>query len=301
MKERDRLGRWRTPKAEQRFRAMENELWRDAFTEQPEILDVETTAGTTRVYRWPRTGEPVVLLHGMSGTSFMWSTFVEDLDAWDVYAVDTMGDAGRSVHRVPFRNADDLATWLHETLDALGLSSAHLVGNSYGAWLALNLARRSPSGARSISLLDPAGMAPLSYRSFVWALQVFAAAFLPARLRRRAAMRLRMPMLEDRRAVRMMFFGVRHHPFRLPIENLSDDDLRALTTPTLLLIGAKSEIYRPRSVLARATALITDLDAAFLPGVGHALPINPNADAGRRVDAFLHRVAGTRAAKAVTE
>jgi pimeloyl-ACP methyl ester carboxylesterase len=201
-----------------------------------------------------------------------------------------MGDVGRSVQRVGFRDAADIARWLDETLEGLGLASAHLVGNSYGAWLALNLVRRARGRARSLSLLDPAGMAKLSFRAFVWAFQTFAAAFLPAPLRRRAATRLRMQLLEDKRTVRMLFHGVRNHPFRLPIENLSDEDLRSIAVPTLLLMGAKSEIYRAPKVLARAQALMRDLDAAILPGVGHSLPIDPKANAGTLVDQFLTRV-----------
>ena len=62
MKRREHLGRWRSPASEARFRALEDELWREAFPQAPEALDVETEAGTTRVYRWPGDGRPVVLM-----------------------------------------------------------------------------------------------------------------------------------------------------------------------------------------------------------------------------------------------
>src|SRR4051794_13612703 len=102
MKPREHLGRWRSEKAEARFRAVEDELWRGAVPGPPAALAIHTTAGPTRVYHWAGAGDPLVLLHGMGGTSIMWHGFVDDLRGRDVYAVDTMGDAGRSVHRVAF-------------------------------------------------------------------------------------------------------------------------------------------------------------------------------------------------------
>jgi pimeloyl-ACP methyl ester carboxylesterase len=114
MKPREHLGRWRSQASEQRFRAVEDELWREAFPDPPEALDVETEAGTTRVYRWPGDGRPVVLLHGMGGTSLMWWDFVGQLGGRTVYAIDTMGDAGRSVHRRAFYGVADVAEWLQQ-------------------------------------------------------------------------------------------------------------------------------------------------------------------------------------------
>src|SRR5437879_1313174 len=107
MKPREHLGRWRTPEAEKRYRAQEDALWQK-YPKLPEALDVETHWGTTRVYRWPGKGEPVVLLHGMGGTSVMWGMLVGDLGGRSVYAVDTMGDVGRSLHRVAFSDVADL-------------------------------------------------------------------------------------------------------------------------------------------------------------------------------------------------
>jgi pimeloyl-ACP methyl ester carboxylesterase len=304
MKRREYLGRWRSAKAEQRFRAVEDQLWKEAFPEPPDTVTVETHAGSTRVYHWPGTGEPTVLLHGMGGTSIMWWVLLSELaeltegdgrDGRPVYAIDTMGDVGRSVHRLAFHDAADMARWLDETLAGLGLERAHLVGSSYGGWLALNLARRAPGRVLSISLVDPAGMAKINYRFYAWGAKVFIASLMPEPVRRRAAVRFRMPGLEDKRVMRMVLGGQINHPFRLPSDILlSDDDLRAITAPTLLLMGGESEIYRPEEVLARARATMPNLEAAVIPDVGHAMPIDPNAGVARRVDDFLSRLAQPR-------
>jgi pimeloyl-ACP methyl ester carboxylesterase len=283
-------GQWRSERAERRFRSLEDELWHELVPCPPATRDLATRFGTTRTYHWPGAGEPVVLLHGMGGTSLMWAAVVGDLGGRDVYAVDTMGDVGRSVPSLAFGDCDDVAAWLDETLAGLGLARAHLGGSSYGAWMGMNLVLRRPGRVCSLALLDPAGMAPISRRFFTWGACVLGASLMPAPVRRRAAVRLRMPLLEDRRMMRMGLWPQINHPFRLPIQVLSDDDLRHLTVPVLLLIGERSEIYDGREVLARAEATMPDVDAMIIAGVGHTLPVDPRADAGRRIDEFLTRI-----------
>lgn len=289
MKNREHLGRWRNEASERRFRAVEDQLWRERWPQPPVMLDVDTTWGLTRVYRWEGEGAPIVLLHGMGGTSVMWSVLVDGLAPRPVYAVDTLGDVGRSVQRAAFDGPGDVAAWVDQTVAGLGLDAAHLVGNSYGGWLALNAALRAPARVLSISLLDPAGMAPISYRFFVWGAQVFLAAFMPAPIRRLAARRLGMPLLEDKRIMRMAFGGQVNHPFRLPLEILSDADLRRVEVPTLLLVGEKSEIYRGAEVVERARQHMPNVTASLIAGVGHALPVDPKAEAPARVKDFLDR------------
>src|SRR4051812_23965470 len=103
MKTKVHLGRWRSEQSEQRFRAMEDELWRTSgAVRTPEPIDVETRLGPTRAYRWAGTGVPIVFLHGVSGTSLVWGKYADALPDHDVYAIDVIGDVGRSRQDVPF-------------------------------------------------------------------------------------------------------------------------------------------------------------------------------------------------------
>src|SRR5690349_10526142 len=70
--EKPAIGRWRSEDAKERFHATEQAIWDDRGHPQPERLDIQTWAGTTRVYRWGGEGEPIVLLHGMGGTGLSW-------------------------------------------------------------------------------------------------------------------------------------------------------------------------------------------------------------------------------------
>ena len=101
--------------------------------------------------------EPLVLIHGFSGTARVWEPVLDALAAHhDVHALTLAGHSGGSalaagIESSPAALADDL----ERQLDALGLDTAHLCGNSLGGWMAIELAGRGR--ARSVVALAPAG------------------------------------------------------------------------------------------------------------------------------------------------
>jgi pimeloyl-ACP methyl ester carboxylesterase len=101
-------------------------------------------------------GEPLVLLHGITGSARMWADVVPLLaDRHDVVAPTALGHrGGRPAERRPARIAH-VADDIERLLDELGFDRPHLAGNSMGGWVALELARRGR--ARSVCALSPAG------------------------------------------------------------------------------------------------------------------------------------------------
>jgi pimeloyl-ACP methyl ester carboxylesterase len=102
-------------------------------------------------------GEPLVLVHGFSCSPRVWHPVVGDLQQrFDVLGVTLAGHAGG----VPLSlgtgtAADALADQVERDMDEAGLDTAHLVGNSLGGWVVLELAKRGR--ARSVVALAPAG------------------------------------------------------------------------------------------------------------------------------------------------
>jgi pimeloyl-ACP methyl ester carboxylesterase len=264
------IGKWRTDEAHRRFVEMEDELWREHWPRPPDALDLETSAGMTRVYRWPGEGEVVVFLHGMGATGLSWSPYVERLAGFDVYAVDTIGDVGRSEHRAVIEDAAGLALWLDETLAAASLDRAHLAGTSYGGFLALNLAARIPQRVASLTVIDGGGLAPFRLARFMlWGMPMLLGSLAPRRLRERLA-RSR-PTLEDPRVMRMALHAQRNHAFRLPAaEPLTDDELRSISAPTAVLVAEKSAPFASNVQAARAR-LIPHAEVVVIEGARHEL------------------------------
>jgi pimeloyl-ACP methyl ester carboxylesterase len=126
-----------------------------------EPLDIPGRHGTTRVdVCGVADGPPVVLLPGGGATATVWWGVADALaDTHRVCAVDVIGDRGRSVYDgEPVRGEADLMRWLDETLDALGVPGAAVVGHSYGGWLAARYALHAPHRVNRLALLDPTGV-----------------------------------------------------------------------------------------------------------------------------------------------
>jgi pimeloyl-ACP methyl ester carboxylesterase len=100
-------------------------------------------------------GPPLVLLHGFTDTWRTWELVVPALERrHDVLAVTLAGHAGGP----PIERAIDddvLADAVESAMDAARLDTAHVVGNSLGGYVALQLAARGR--ARSVAALAPAG------------------------------------------------------------------------------------------------------------------------------------------------
>lgn len=262
------ISRWKRDDVKQRFHALEQAIWDDQGFPQPEPLDIPTWAGTTRVYRWHGEGDPVVLLHGMGGTALTWGPYLEGLAGQDVYAVDTIGDVGRSEQTALIADGDDLARWLDETVAGVGVDRAHLAGTSYGGYLALNLAARSPQRVASITLIDAGGLSPFRLGRFMlWGLPNLLGSKAPGPIRRSMA-RTR-PLLEDPRLMKLALLGQVNHPFGMPNPvELSDDELQSITVPTTAVIAGRSAPFGPRLAAQRA-ALIPGAVVDVIDGAGH--------------------------------
>ncbi len=103
-------------------------------------------------------GEPVVLLHGFTGHWRHWKPVLADLVArYEVIAPTLAGHNGGPPYAsgMGLRNVADAGDSLERHLDELGVGTAHLVGNSMGGSLALELAKRGR--ARSVVALSPGG------------------------------------------------------------------------------------------------------------------------------------------------
>lgn len=111
-------------------------------------------------------GPAVVLLHGLGMSWRAWRPLLGPLSGdHDVFAPTLPGHCG-GPPAPPGLRVDGLADHLEGLLDEQGLGRAHLVGNSLGGWLALELARRGR--ALSVTAVSPAG----AYRHAVDQLRV---------------------------------------------------------------------------------------------------------------------------------
>jgi pimeloyl-ACP methyl ester carboxylesterase len=100
-------------------------------------------------------GPPMVLIHGIMDTWRTWELVLAGLERHhDVLAVTLAGHAGGP----PLDGADPaeaLLRGVEDAMDEAGFRTAHLVGNSLGGYVALNLAARGR--ARTVVAFAPGG------------------------------------------------------------------------------------------------------------------------------------------------
>jgi pimeloyl-ACP methyl ester carboxylesterase len=254
--------------------------------------DVVTSFGTTRVHRLGSGDEtPFVLLPGSGGPSLMWYAYVGRLAASrPVIAIDTIGEPGPSVQTRAIDSGDEWSQWLGETLAALGVKRAHLVGTSYGGWIALRHALRSPHAVESLALLDPGGFGTVSRKFIAWVIAGGLAAFTPRPIRHALARPLRNVTLRHDDAMPLVkaTFGFQRR-LMLPTP-LTDDDLNRITAPTLVLLGGHSQLYDAREVAARITAQMPHAVAEIVPEASHDLALWRPGELAARIVTFAEGI-----------
>jgi pimeloyl-ACP methyl ester carboxylesterase len=122
-----------------------------------EDLYLKTREGEVHVLHGG-SGEPVLYLHGI-GEAGYWNSFHEALNrSFELYAPDHPGFGFTDVMD-DLDHIDDLVYHTLDLLDHLGLRrNVHLVGHSFGGWVAAELAVHSPDRFASLVLAAPFGL-----------------------------------------------------------------------------------------------------------------------------------------------
>ena len=285
-----RVSAFTSEKAEARFRVAYQRIFARLWPTDTVAVDLPTAYGTTRAYRLGGDGVPFVLLPGSAGNSLMWHTQLNRLRRdRPVIAIDPVGEPGGSVQTAPIENGADWARWLDEVLAGLGVGQAHLVGCSYGGWVALQHELHSPGRMASITLLDPGGFGRITRRFLAWIIAGGLAALTPGPIRSFAARPLRNAALRDDEVTGLMkaTFGFRR---RLPLPpELTDEELRRVTVPVLVLLGERSQMYDASAVAKRIGEVMPMGVAEVVPVAGHDLPVHSPDLVAERTAEFAAR------------
>ncbi|MGC7098516.1 alpha/beta fold hydrolase [Amycolatopsis lurida] len=252
-------------------------------------LDVETSFGTTRVYRHGSGGAPIVLLHGLLAGAPMWASFWAKLSAGHtVYTVDILGEGGHSVQTEPMAGHADRARCLDEVLAALKLTEVHLVGSSSGGWQATNYATRYRDRLATVTLLDPTTVtANFSFGALRYGvlLKLFPFDWMWRRFFRWAAG----VDVSDDPAVRLARATIGAYRPAVPFQTcLPEADLRAMDVPTLAIFSGRSVAHDSTLAAERLRAWLPESEVEIWPELGHYLTA---ADRHRVADRLLRFVA----------
>lgn len=128
---------------------------------------VETLNGQQRYFEVHGTGEPLLLLHGFSGSSQDW---VPSLAQWgtkcQLILPDLRGHGRSGILPKPFRH-DDAAVDIFALLDHLGIRTCKGVGISAGGNVLLHMATKQPDRMTSMVLVSATPYFPAQARTIM--------------------------------------------------------------------------------------------------------------------------------------
>lgn len=236
-----------------------------------ERLNLLTRHGETfAIACGPMSAPPLILLHGAGTNSAIWGAdMAEYSQHFRVYAVDLLGEAGKSAPNRPAWESQAYAEWLDDVFYALGIEKAVLVGISQGGWTALKFAVSRPERVEKLVLMCPGGIIP-DRVSFVF----------------RAIGLSLLGEWGTKRLVQMLYGGqaipegveeiivqmTRNFKPRMGVLPIfSDAELRRLTMPTLLIGGTADAMRDIPKIAARLKNFLPQLEVTIIPGAGHVL------------------------------
>jgi pimeloyl-ACP methyl ester carboxylesterase len=285
------VGRFRSAAAKAAYLRAYDRAMAD-LPEPDRTLDIPTRFGTVRGYRFdgPRDDEPLVLLQGQSSAAPAWGdTLPELLRRRTVYALDLLGQAGRSTQDTPLVSFADHAAWLRDVLDALPEERFHLVGLSIGGWNAMNLAARDPAGIASLTLLDsPLVVGPLSTETILRSIPMMLPGVPRSWLEGFTRWTAGGAPTDDLPVADLIATGLETYTgASTPPGLLTDEDLTAIEAPVLYIVAGASTMHDPQVIAERARRRLRRGTVRVYDGASHAVFYERTAQVLDDLEAFL--------------
>ncbi len=240
-----------------------------------EELDLPTRFGATHlIASGPVGAKPVILLHGQNSSAISWLHNISDVSRdFRAYAVDTIGDMGKSKPVQLPGSREDYTGWLLEVFDQLKVEKADLVGISYGGFLSVNFALAKPERVNHVVLLAPGipnfGSPTLQWANYGMPMMLLPSRFTATRFINGISMKGYSPEDPVHEQMILGMMNMKKLSFMRPV--LTDEELKRMSVPTLLLIGDHEIMYEPHKALDCATRLIPNLKTELIPNACHFL------------------------------
>lgn len=263
--------------------------------------DIETSFGRTHVLTAGDPSKPpLVAMHGINISSTSWLPLLPTLAAaHKVTMIDAIGQVSKSIATKPITEAAHLVAWLDETLRALGVDRAAMVGMSMGAWIATQYAVAFPDRVDRLALICPVGL--VSELRLRWLLRAYGGlAFRPSEARLESfldtlvtpAGRGRLRQDPWRLIIQQCAVGIMGFKFALiggvrPTRR----DLRALSAaqiPVLAIIGRDESLHDGPKMAVRFRQRLPEARIEVIDEANHLITVDQPEIVERLLADFLH-------------
>lgn len=273
------------------------EAWYDKFLARAAVpvehREVPTDHGPSHVLLAGDPAKPpLVCLHGsLASSAHLLGELTRLTQHFRLILPDQPGQSVRGPQvRMPYKD-DSLPKWVLQVLDGVGARQFDLLGVSWGGFVARKVAVFAPERVRGLVLLVPAGIVSGSVwaglTKMMWPLLRYR--WRPSEKRLRKFVGQLFTEWDDDWAHYMgdAFLGF-NLDLRIP-PLATDDELRGLKMPVLVVAGDQDISFPGAKLLARVTKMIPNADAELLADCRHSPPTTDEFRTwlANRVTAFL--------------
>lgn len=263
----------------------------ESWSVHTEELDIETEFGKTHIISFGNPlGKPLILLHWFYSNSTEWKYMAPFLqERYRVYAIDIIGDMGKSYAYNPPKSEIEVSQWFNQVLDGLSLNKVSICGHSNGGFQAMLIAQQNPDRIEKLILLAPAaGFKPFSLKFY---LSSFGTAIFPndvilESFRNSGTLKMNQ-WSKEMTEMLTLSFTVAANQLRVYPREFSDAELEAIKVPTLLILGNEEMIYSPTEAAERASRILPNSKVIMLPNCSHAIPFDAPEEAANAINSFL--------------
>lgn len=264
------------------------------------FLNTVVTDGIRTVYYDRGSGAALVLLHGMFGDYTDWETILEPLSQNFRVIVPDLPGFGTSDKPDVLYDAEFFVGWIHKFLGEVGVSSAVLVGNSFGGEVAILYALANPKNVAGLVLASSGGMKFFTEAEQALLREKFSTENLKA-LTSTAHEWIFRPIFAEKgeawrrylakqnakleRSDRAEYALALHRSMLLAYTLYFGDKLRSLKVPVLLVWG-DSDIVFPVALAQEALAKLPKGELVLLERAGHAPQLENPEGFVRAVERF---------------
>jgi len=252
---------------------------------------IDNSYGTTYIIESGNRDKPkLILLHWFSFNSTIWIPMIEELsNNYHIFAVDIMGDMGKSNMLIPIETDEDIAKWGSEVINGLGLEKVILAGFSNGGYQAATIARIYPDLIDKLILLAPA--ATIDNFSFTFFKTVIGTALFPTTKNVDRFIDTFSAYPERWKSYSKIMLKQAFKGSKIQVKVyprlLTPQEMRNISMPTLLILGSEERIYNPIKAIKNANQNIPNLTVELIDDCSHAITIDQPDKAVKLIHNFV--------------
>ena len=263
--------------------------------------DIETSFGRTHVLAGGDASKPpLVAMHAMQLGSTSWFPLLPTLAAAHrVMMIDAISQVSKSTATRPITGATHIVAWLDETLRALEIERAAMLGMSMGTWIATQYAMTFPDRVDRLALIGPVGL--VSAQRVSWLLRLlYDTTFRPTEAHLEsffdtlvtATGRQRLRQEPWQLIVQQFVVGmIGFKPARIGAVRPTRCDLGPLAAaqiPVLVMIGRDESLHDGPKMAVRFRQRLPEARIEIINDANHLIPIDQPQIVEKLLTDFLH-------------